>query len=77
MCECLFTKVTRVRLLSGMSPQMCSQIEVKGEFLPTELTFEGFFSGVHQLMPFKLRIIKEPLPATLNWAYVLPLPMSH
>ena len=60
-----------------MSPQMCSQIEVKGEFLPTQLAFEGFFSCVHQLMSFKLGIIKEPLPATLNWTYVLPLTMGH
>ena len=68
---------TEVRLFSGMSPQMSSQIKVKGELLPTEFAFKGFFSSMHQLMPFKLRIIKEPLPASLNWTYVLSLPMSH
>jgi len=43
-------EITDVGLLSCMSPQMRSEIEIKGKPLVAESTFEGLFSSVDELM---------------------------
>jgi len=45
-------EIADVGFLSCVSPQMCSEIEIKGKPLVTESAFEGLFSSVYELMAF-------------------------
>ena len=56
---------------------MRPEIEIKGEALEAQFTFERLLTSVNQLMPFKLGIVKESLATSINRANVLALTMSH
>lgn len=66
-----------IGFFTGVSSQMRSEIEIKGEAFEAQFTFKRLFTCVNKLMPFKLGIIQETLATSFNRANVLALTMSH
>jgi len=50
-------EIADVGLLSCVSPQMCSEIEIERKSLVTESALERLFSSVNELMALQLRVI--------------------
>ena len=69
--------LAHVRLLSGMRPQVCPQIEIERESFVAKRALEGLLSCMYELMPLELGIVEKALLAALYRANVLSLTMSH
>ena len=84
LSEALLTvrKGALVRLFACVSSQVCPQVEIKGEGLPTELTSERLFPlrslySVHQHVSTELGVVKELLAAALDRTGELSFSVCH
>ena len=66
-----------VWLLSGMSSQVGSEIEVKGKSFEAELALERFLPSMNELMSLEFGIVEESLSTAINRADVVPLSVCH
>lgn len=60
------TKITSVRLLTGMKTQMSLQIRCRTESLFTDVTLMWLLSGVNQMMLLKMRQLGERFRADVT-----------
>ena len=56
---------------------MSAKVEVQGEALVADVALVWFFACVDQLMSLELRVIQEPLVATLDLTNEHSFTMSH
>ena len=75
--ESLFTKITLIWFLTGMSPHMNSHVGVLCEPTSTVAAGEGFLLSVYDLVAIQVELLLEFLVALVAGEHLLPAVSSH